>query len=74
MVSRESKFSRRRASKSIAGDTVADDLIRSDVRVYLRMQRPRMEVDCNEYHIIFSEDGLMILKVCKSGEAIPHAG
>jgi len=44
------------------------------VRIHLRMERQRMEVNWNECHIMFTVDGQLVLKGCESGEAIPHAG
>jgi hypothetical protein len=38
------------------------------------MEKPRMEVDWNECHIMFTADGQLVLRGGKSGEAIPHAG
>jgi hypothetical protein len=55
-------------------ECVAGDLIKSDVRLHLRMERPRMEGDWNECHIMFTVDGQLVLKGCESGEAMPHAG
>ena len=60
--------------QSGAGRGVADNLIKSDVRVHLIMQMPRKEVNWNEYYIMYTVKGAMRLIICKSGEALPHAG